>query len=388
MGREVERLKGGMKNRICICLAGTYWFLYGGVLFAGIDTLAIEGVEIDSAVRETSRTRQRDWLERVANAATYYWKGEAQGLWTTASNWSTVGAGGEDATDYPRESDVLDNNIDFDVDLDSGVFTITGWGSNAGGWDHRTWTIRNGSLTITGETRTHAGDINIESGGVLIFPSGSTFYPGVDVDTPMNVNVKDGGVLSVLGTARFYRSVYNVAAGGELTFSPTSIRTTSSKANEINNRGILNLPNGMVLGQYDNTSSATLTLKQTDGTLNLGGSIDDTNANNPSTFNVVFSGGTVNVTGDATFNVTSVSLENSVTFNVDSGKTVNLSPVAFASGSSIVKTGAGTVILPATAPTATISAGKLALSATTYDLTAVTFGSDSIIDLTANGSSY
>lgn len=55
-----------MKNRICICLAGTYWFLYGGVLFAGIDTLAIEGVEIDSAVRETSRTRQRDWLERVA----------------------------------------------------------------------------------------------------------------------------------------------------------------------------------------------------------------------------------------------------------------------------------------------------------------------------------
>lgn len=59
MGREVERLKGGMKNRICICLAGTYWFLYGGVLFAGIDTLAIEGVEIDSAVRETSRTRQR-----------------------------------------------------------------------------------------------------------------------------------------------------------------------------------------------------------------------------------------------------------------------------------------------------------------------------------------
>ena len=49
-------------------LAGTYWFLYGGVLFAGIDTLAIEGVEIDSAVRETSRTRQRDWLERVAKA--------------------------------------------------------------------------------------------------------------------------------------------------------------------------------------------------------------------------------------------------------------------------------------------------------------------------------
>ena len=91
------------------------------------------------------------------------------------------------------------------------------------------------------------------------------------------------------------------------------------------------------------------------------------------------------VTGDVTFNVTSVSLENSVTFNVDSGKTINLSPVAFASGSSIVKTGDGSVILPTTAPTATISAGKLALSAATYGLAAVTFRSDAIIDLTAMG---
>ena len=47
-------------------LAGTYWFLYGGVLFAGIDTLAVEGAEMDRSVRETSRMRQRDWLERVA----------------------------------------------------------------------------------------------------------------------------------------------------------------------------------------------------------------------------------------------------------------------------------------------------------------------------------
>ena len=49
-------------------LAGTYWFLYGGVLFAGIDTLAVEGAEMDRSVRETSRMRQRDWLERVAKA--------------------------------------------------------------------------------------------------------------------------------------------------------------------------------------------------------------------------------------------------------------------------------------------------------------------------------
>lgn len=157
-------------------------------------------------------------------------------------------------------------------------------------------------------------------------------------------------------------------------------------ASAINNSGTINLPNGMVLNTFDSASAnagASFTFSQNAGIMNLGGPI--TKGTQPGIFNVVFSGGTVNVTGDATFNVTSVSLENSVTFNVDSGKTVNLSPVAFASGSSIVKTGAGTVILPATAPTATISAGKLALSAATYDLTAVTFGSDSIIDLTAMG---
>jgi len=320
------------------------------------------------------------------NAATYYWKpGATQGLWTTLENWSTEGVDGADATATPGESDNLDKLSDFNIDLNQGDYKIVGWGSDAGAWEHRNWTISNGRLTITGETRTHSGNWNIETGGVLIFPSGSTFYPGVDVDSPMYVNINNGGSLSVLGTARFYRSIYTVASGGELTFQPTSIRTTSSKANEINNNGILNMPNGMILGQYDTTSGATLTLNQIAGELNLGASIDDTSASNPSAFRVVFSGGTVNVTGDVTFNVTSVALENSVTFNVTSGKTVDLTPVSFASGSSITKTGDGTIILPATAPTATISAGKLALSASTYDLAAVTFEAGSVIELTAMG---
>lgn len=320
------------------------------------------------------------------NAATYYWKpGATQGLWTNLSNWSTEGVDGADATATPGESDNLDKLSDFNIDLNQGDYTIVGWGSDAGAWEHRNWTISNGRLTITGETRTHSGNWNIETGGDLIFPSGSTFYPGVDVNDPMNVNINNGGSLSVLGTARFYRSIYTVASGGELTFQPTSIRTTSSKANAINNNGILNMPNGMILGQYDTTSGATLTLNQIAGELNLGASIDDTSASNPSAFRVVFSGGTVNVTGDVTFNVTSVALENSVTFNVTSGKTVDLTPVSFASGSSITKTGDGTIILPATAPTATISAGKLALSASTYDLAAVTFEAGSVIELTAMG---
>ena len=49
-------------------LAGSYWFIYGGVLFVGIDTLAGEGVEMDAKVRESAAERQREWFERVASS--------------------------------------------------------------------------------------------------------------------------------------------------------------------------------------------------------------------------------------------------------------------------------------------------------------------------------
>ena len=49
-------------------LAGTYWFLYGGVLFVGIDTLAEEGKEMDDDVRHSADQRQREWLVRVVGA--------------------------------------------------------------------------------------------------------------------------------------------------------------------------------------------------------------------------------------------------------------------------------------------------------------------------------
>lgn len=319
-----------------------------------------------------------------AGAETYYWiPGNTQGLWTTLGNWSTEGVGGATAASLPSSGDSLYKFGDYNFDLDGGSYTITGWGSSLdGNWVSHYMTIANGSLTITGETRTHTGEINVNSDGVLVFPAGSTFYPGVDGESPMTVKVNARGSMSVLGTARFYRSIYNVAAGGELTFNPTAIRTNSDKVNEINNSGTLNLPSGMTINGV-NTSSSTMNLTQAAGILNLGGSINGVGF--PGVFNVIFSGGTVNATGDVSFNGTSVSLENSVTFNVDSGKTVDLSPVSFAYGSSVIKAGPGAVILPATAPTATISAGKLALSASTYDLTAVTFEAGSIIELTAMG---
>ena len=323
-----------------------------------------------------------------ASAATYYWKpGTTQGQWTTIENWSTESATGATASVLPGSGDSLAPNQSYNFNLAGGTYTLVGLYD--GNDTQTTFAIENGTLKFSSEVRRESTVIDINSGATLHMLSTSTLYPGCYAFHGGIVNVNDGGSLVVEGTARFYKTTYNVLAGGSPTYTPSTMRISCEAhdyASAINNSGTINLPNGMVLNTFDSASAnagASFTFSQNAGIMNLGGPI--TKGTQPGIFNVVFSGGTVNVTGDATFNVSSVSLENSVTFNVDSGKTVNLSPVAFESGSSIVKTGDGSVILPATAPAATISAGKLALSAATYDLAAVTFGSDAIIDLTAMG---
>ena len=49
-------------------LESTYWFIYNGVMFIGIDTLATEGREMDAAAVRAGRNGQFEWFERVAKA--------------------------------------------------------------------------------------------------------------------------------------------------------------------------------------------------------------------------------------------------------------------------------------------------------------------------------
>ncbi len=326
------------------------------------------------------------------NAATYYWKpGTTQGLWTNLSNWSTEGVDGAAAAALPNSSDSLSGVSDYNFDLEGGNYTLTAW-EIPSDWNNHYLTVANGTLTFTGEVSTHSGQINVGANGTLNLTG--SFNPGTYSSAGLMVNANDGGVVVISGSVRLYNGSFAVNAGGSMTFSPSELRFGAEKhgyALTFSNAGILSLPDGFKFNRWDTDtadSGATYTFTQSSGTLNLGGSFENAPSSSnskPGQFSIVFSGGTVNVTGDVTFNVTSVALENSVTFNVTSGKTVDLTPVSFASGSSITKTGDGTIILPATAPTATISAGKLALSASTYDLAAVTFEAGSVIELTAMG---
>ena len=93
----------------------------------------------------------------------------------------------------------------------------------------------------------------------------------------------------------------------------------------------------------------------------------------------------MNATEDVTFDVTSLTIANSVTFNVSAEKLLDLSPAVFDSGASITNSGDGVVKLPTTGAAATISKGGVILDAATYDFSNVTFGSGTVVELAALG---
>lgn len=330
-----------------------------------------------------------------AQAETYYWKlGNTQGRWTELNNWSTESTSGADAETLPSASDSLYGTADYNFDLDGGSYTLTGW-PTPGDWNNHYLTIANGTLVFTGEVSTHSGQINVDSGATLELPASSSFIPGMYSSAGMAVNVNDGGTMSVAGSVRLYSGTFSVANGGSMTFAPSNLRFGAEAhgyALSFSNAGTLTLPNGFAFSRWDIATvdaGSSYVIYQKSGTLNLGGSIvnaPSSSSSKPGSFSVVLSGGTVNATADVSFEVSSVTVENTVTVNVDSGKVVNMTPVVFASGASITKTGAGLVALPPSDAVAAISAGGVSLaSATTYDLSGVTFASGTTVALSAFG---
>lgn len=332
-------------------------------------------------------------------ATTYYWlPGDIQGVWDAQDNgvyinWSTEGLEGAAATALPSDADDLYGSSSVNIDLGNEVRTFK-YCNTDGNYDTAfSMTIENGTLQFTREVRRFRGSIDINNGATLLMSSGSTLYTGVYQGStearrfPININA--GGNMVVSGTARFYNTKYFVNDGGELTFQPSTLRISceGNACNDgIENNGIMNLPNGLTLNTFDSTSAtagASFTIWQNAGTMNLGGPI--TIGSQAGTFNVDFAGGTVNVTDDASFNVSLAEVTGAITFNVASGKTLDVSSLQLGSGGSMIKAGAGYIAFPATAQPVTVSAGGVALHSGTYDLSNVTFGSGTTIHLSTLG---
>ena len=318
-----------------------------------------------------------------ANAATYYWKpGATQGDWDLLSNWSTVSVDGDDATNLPSGNDDLAAGLSYNFNLKGGTYSLRKLYDETG--NTTSMEIANGSLTFNTELRATKCSFAINSGATLLIPANSTLYTGVySWNDAMPFNVNNGGTLEVRGTLRLWRTDYNIGNGGICVLAPSKIRFTNTYQNTINNNGTLTIPNGLSVGSSDSDSNGKLNLNQNGGVMNLGGTIALNNYNG--TFNVDFAGGTVNVTGNASFDVTSAQVSGPVTFNVAEGKILNTTSLVIGSGGSLMKTGPGYIAFPATAQTVTVSEGGVALESGTYDLSAVTFAANTTVHLATFG---
>ena len=308
-----------------------------------------------------------------AGASTYYWKpGSTFADYGTLSNWSTESVSGADAAALPGSGDALEPDADYAFDLGGASFAVGNWNPDGTKTSaRRTLSVRNGTLSTAGTWKPSPATITVQDGGRLSFGSGSTYYPGQGSGQVCYLDVESGGYAEILHNYNLRNSVLNVAAGGELTFHPASYfgATSAAAANSagqagINNAGTLNLPGG-ISWSAGGASGYSAELNQTAGELNLGAGINGSTSKRSLDYYVSFSGGTINVTGDATVqNCKTATLSGDTTWNVASGKTANLSAVSVEAGASVAKAGTGTLVLKSVPDVFAVTNGTASLSAT------------------------
>ncbi len=230
--------------------------------------------------------------------------------------------------------------------------------SNQAGF--RQFNIRNGTLEFTGSFTNVRASVDAKADGRFILSSTSSARLGHDFAED-DFFAEDGGEIDIYGAIKIHRLNMTVHAGGKVVFDPVSLEydTTDSKngvTDSFVNGGILELPSGLALNSRGDKSHANswFAIRQNAGTLKLGGSIARGSAYyTRSIFQL--NGGTIEATANAAisgFDTCEMTSNSVATVNVSSGMTLDLSEMVFGEGTSLTKTGAGTVVLGASVPEA------------------------------------
>jgi len=313
-----------------------------------------------------------------------------------ASNWA-VGTdrtsanpdgripGPEDYLFYGNDSDTLKC-----FDLGGGDFTLGGLFSDANYWQAHYFLVRNGGLTISQSFTNIGARVRVLDGGKFVLGAGSSTRAGQG-GTPNVYDVRDGGELRINGAFFIHKLQMTVAQGGAATLQPSvfNVDSTANKNNGITfirNCGTLNLPSGVEIGGYGGVRPNVILFEQIDGAMNVGGNFKMSQYGDRAEF--VLSGGTVNVTADSKFdNFGSVVMTNdaAATVNVAAGKTLDLTKMKFASGTTLTKTGEGTVKFGSSVPeTLDVAEGSMALAASAeFGNLAVNVAAGEELDLSA-----
>ncbi len=288
------------------------------------------------------------------SAATYYWKGGASeyGDYTALSNWSTESAEGSAATMLPGSGDSLSPTQNYAFDLAGQKHQLDSWNPN-GDWNSWDLSLRNGELEFLNSVSTHSGKITVDAGGILTMPSAMSFTPAVGDAGIRKLVVKNGGTWNFAGKFYGYHWQFDIEEGGTATIDTTNWggHTGSFQSdNYLKNNGTLNLPQGLVWVRGGGDNHYTTSFEQLAGTLNLGGKISNKNVASKALLTISLEGGTINVTGDAAFEVDTIHLSNQVNFEVAEGKKIEMGTIAYSDGSVVTKSGAGTMVFDGNMP--------------------------------------
>lgn len=235
----------------------------------------------------------------------------------------------------------------------------------------RQFNVRNGTLEFTGSFTNVRASVDAKATGRFILSSTSSARLGND-GAEDRFFAEDGGEIDIYGAIKIHRANFTVDAGGKMVFDPVSLAFDTDTANSncidaFDNSGTLELPSGLNLAAraWLGIVGCTFTFSQNAGTLKLGGSVVRQTAYRTQSL-FYLNGGTIQTMNDAAisgFDVCEMPANATATVDVGLGQTLDLSEMTFGAGTTLTKTGEGTLVLGAGVPTAMlVNGGRIAFS--------------------------
>ena len=338
-------------------------------------------------------------LVNVARAAEYSWTGDGgDTLWSTKGNWVDEL--------IPTSEDVIKpaKNISFFVDLENETHTVSkldfSSAYNTSQLKYPSVQLSNGTLVLTNGLDDSTANRNDLDSGVMGENSTcpfkltnatlrvkTKFKSGCSRSQGYLFSVYNGSSL-ILDHVNLYDkfSWIKVFPGGtaDFTFGTTVQKNgdSTSRSTWSNEGGTFSFPAGFTLNrtaQAGWSKRASFRLQQKSGIMNLGGNVSLGNASgsesNAMGLYFQWFGGTVHALSNVTFNVDArykygsseaqesfVQSNSVVTAEVDSGKVMDMSGITVREGVSLVKTGAGSLVVADVPHSLFLNAGAISFA--------------------------
>ena len=309
---------------------------------------------------------------------------------------------------------------DFELGGDS--YTIAGYsiGSITGKvWKSYQVHITNGTFTVLDPASP------IEPGlsdgrtthGYYVWDSATLKFPATGTSALIGASgleeqltIKKGGLMEWRKGCVMFSAAIAIESGGEMVLDPESFdvagnaqNTTQGHYCRLTNSGTLRLPNGLIWSGSitGNSQGKSFVVRQNAGTLYIGGDFTKTteSANRAANFIFDFKGGTIVATNAVAFRNATVNWEQEVfpsmpdnasgSVEVCADSVLDMRLFACGTGTTLTKTGPGTLVIGASRPASlAINAGSLRLAATTADLTGITIANGTRIEFAAPNNNF